>query len=100
MALFIAQHQHAADRCPAKDPRMGVQLLQHLSAENAAKSGIKIHGEAVATGKHRLYLILEAPNEETLKRFLQPFGQAGTVEVLPAASCELVVDQGGCDAPG
>lgn len=75
---------------------MGAMLLQHLSSPNAAKAGITIHGEAVATGKHHLFLILEAPSEGALKQFLAPFGQAGSVEIIPASPCEQVVAQGGC----
>ena len=96
MALYVALHQHAADRCPAKDPKMGEQLLQHLAGPSASKHGIRIHGEAVAKGGHRLYLILEAPDEATLKGLLAPFAMAGSVEVIPASPCEQVVADGGC----
>jgi hypothetical protein len=29
---------------------------------------------------------------------MQPFAQAGTVEIFPASPCESVVTRGGCDA--
>jgi hypothetical protein len=35
-----------------------------------------------------------------VNRFMQPFAQAGTVEVLPASPCAAVVGRGGCDAAG
>lgn len=96
MALYVAVHQHTADHCPAKDPKMGAMLLQHLSAPNAQKHGVRIHGEAVAKGAHQLYLILDARDEGTVQEFLAPFAMAGTVKVLPASACEEVVAAGGC----
>jgi uncharacterized protein with GYD domain len=71
-------------------------LLAHLSAENTAKYGITIHGEGVINGGHTLYLILDAPDEASVQRFMQPFAQAGSVEVLPASPCEVVVQRAGC----
>ena len=96
MTLFVAVHQHAPERCPAGDPAMGPMLLNHLSAANAAQYGVSIKAEAVADNKHTLYLIAEAGDEEQLNRFLAPFAQAGTVELLPASPCEAVIDRGGC----
>jgi hypothetical protein len=55
-----------------------------------------VHAEAVADDKHTLYLIAEAADEEHLRRYLVPFAQAGSVEVLPASRCEAVIDRGGC----
>lgn len=96
MPLFVAVHQHAPERCPAGDPGMGSMLLSHLSAANAAKYGVSIQAEAVANDKHTLYLIAEAGDQEQLNRFLAPFAQAGSVELLPASACEVVIDRGGC----
>jgi hypothetical protein len=96
MALFVARHQHPADRCPAADPAMGQMLLAHLAPENAARYGISIHGDAVIDDAHTLYLIVDAPDRERVATFLAPFAQAGSVEVLGASSCEAVVSRGGC----
>jgi len=96
MTLFVAVHQHAPERCPAGDPAMGTMLLSHLSAANAAQYGVSIKAEAVADNKHTRYLIAEAGDEEQMNRFLAPFAQAGTVELLPASPCEAVIDRGGC----
>ena len=98
VALFVAEHEHPADRCPARDPQMGAMLLMHLSEANAEKLGITIHGKAVADHLHRLYLILEAPSEKSVHEFMAPFAQAGSVKILPASSCERVVERRGCDA--
>jgi hypothetical protein len=94
MALFVVQHQHSAETCPARDPQMGPLLLQHLSEANAAEQGISIQGEAVINGAHRLYLIVDAPDEERVSQFMQPFSQVGTVEVFSASPCEAVIGRG------
>lgn len=97
MSLFVVQHRHPSEQCPARDPRMGAMLLQHLSPANVKQHGLVIHGEAVVNNAHALYMIVEAPDRESVSRFMQPFAQAGTVEILPAAPCEAVVGRGGCD---
>ena len=60
MSLFVVQHIHDAEVCPASHPQMGPMLLHHISEGNAAKSGIKVRGDAVLNGQHTFYLILEA----------------------------------------
>ncbi len=96
MPLFVAIHQHAPERCPAGDPSMGEMLLNHLSPASAGEYGVSIQAEAVANDKHTFYLIAEAEDQEQMDRFLAPFAQVGSVEVLPASSCEAVIDRGGC----
>jgi len=96
MTLFVAIHRHAPERCPARDPAMGQALLSHLSPATTGQYGVVVHAEAVANDKHTLYLIAEAGDEEQLRRYLAPFAQAGSVEVLPASPCEAVIDRGGC----
>jgi hypothetical protein len=98
MSLFVVQHRHPAERCPARDPKMGSMLLQHLAPASVKRHGLTVHGEAVVNNAHTLYLIVDAPDRESIGRFMQPFAQVGTVEILPASSCEAVVGRGGCDA--
>ncbi len=99
MALFVTRHQHAADQCPAADPRMGSMLLEHLSSDNASAHGVTIDAEAVVNDAHTLYMIVEADSRDRVEGFMAPFAQAGTVEVLAASSCEAVIGRGGCAAP-
>jgi hypothetical protein len=96
MALFVAEHRHPADRCPAADPTMAPFLLQVLSNDEAQKHGLRIEGDAVESGKHHLYVIVEAPNEAAVRQYLAPFAQAGSLDVVAAASCEDVVARGAC----
>lgn len=96
MPLFIAEHRHPADRCPAGNPQMAPFLLQILSNANAQKHGLKIQADAVAAGRHHLYVIVEGPSEAAVRSYLAPFGQAGSLEVVPASHCEEVVARGKC----
>ncbi len=98
MSLFIVRHQHAREQCPAGDPDMGAMLLNHLSRPNVRQYGVKIHGEAVVQGEHTLYLIVEAEDEHRLRGFMQPFEQAGSLDIYPASTCARVVASGGCGA--
>jgi hypothetical protein len=94
MPLFVTEHTHPADRCPAKDPQMAAGLLAII--QNASKAGIKIQGDAVTNGHHHLYVIAEAPSEEAVRTYFAPFGQMGTLTVSPASHCEEVVSRGAC----
>ncbi len=96
MPLFVIQHKHAAETCPAGDPQMGPMLLKHLSPPNAAGFGVNIQSEAVIDGQHTFYLIVDATDEGKVKDFMGPFYQAGSVEIWPASSCEQVVERAQC----
>ena len=96
MPLFVAQHVHKAETCPAGDPQMGPMLLQMLAAPNAEKFGVTVKSEAVLDGRHTLFVMAEAENEGKVQEFMAPFSQMGTVEVWPASTCERVVERGKC----
>ncbi len=96
MSLYFVKHQHTAETCPAKNPEMGQMLLNHLSRMNARKYGVDLQGEAVLDGQHTLMLIMQAKDKESVEKFMQPFAQAGSVDITPASSCEAVVGRGGC----
>jgi len=96
MAVYLAEHTHPAERCPAKNPPMAQGLLGIVSPDNARRNGITIHGEAVANGKHHLYLIVEGPSEEAVLAYFAPFRGAGSLTVSAASSCEEVVHRGAC----
>ena len=101
MALYFVRHQHAPDRCPAKNPEMGQMLLQHLSKANARKFGVDLQADAVLDGQHTLVLIADVEDKQYLVDFMQPFAQAGSVDIVSASTCEAVVARQGCDpVPG
>lgn len=97
MSLYFVRHQHTSETCPAKNPEMGQMLLSHLSPANARKFGVNIESDAVLDNLHTLVLIVAAQNQEQVDNFMQPFKMAGTIEVWPASTCEVVVDRFGCD---
>jgi hypothetical protein len=96
MSLYFVRHQHSAETCPAKDPAAGQMLLDHIAPQNARKFGIDLKGDAVLDGKHTFVLIMEAASPDQIEQFMQPFKQAGPVEVIPASHCEAVVERAGC----
>ncbi len=96
MSLFVVRHQHNAETCPAKDPQKGAMLLAHLSPGNARKYGVTIKGDGVLDGKHTLFMIVEAEESQYIENFMQPFAQAGPVEIWDASECEAVVAREGC----
>ncbi|HKS90806.1 MAG TPA: DUF3303 family protein [Tepidiformaceae bacterium] len=96
MALFVVQHEHTRETCPAQDPQMGQMLLQQLSPQNAATFGVTIHSDAVVDGGHALYAIVEASAQPQVDALFAPFAMAGKVNVMPASSCEVVVERRGC----
>jgi len=96
MALFVVRHHHSAERCPAQDPFLGAALLNYLSRPNVRQHGVQIRGEAVVQGEHTVYFIVEAVDEVGLRAFMQPFQEAGSLDIYPASTCARVVASGGC----
>jgi uncharacterized protein with GYD domain len=96
MPLFVVQHKHSAETCPAGHPEMGPMLVQHVSPEHASKFGVNVRSDAVIDGQHTFVLIVEAAGKDIVKDFMTPFYQAGSVEILPASSCEQVVERAKC----
>jgi len=41
-------------------------------------------------------LILEADQKANIDKFMEPFKQAGSVQIHPASLCETVVERAGC----
>jgi hypothetical protein len=69
---------------------------QLLLPSTAARYGAKIHGEAVAHGKHYLYLIVDAADEASVRSYLAPFGTAGSLDAVGASRWETGVERGHC----
>lgn len=97
MSLYFVRHQHDAETCPAKDPQMGQMLVQHVSKKNARRFGVDLIGDAVLDGRHTFVLILEAEDKAYIEQFMQPFAMAGSVEIVPASTCETVVERQSCE---
>lgn len=97
MTLYFVRHQHSPETCPAKDAHVGQMLLEHLSRSNARKFGVDLLAEAVLDGQHSMVLIAESEDPQYVRDFMQPFAQAGSVEITVASTCEAVVERQGCD---
>ncbi len=97
MPLYFVRHQHTPETCPARDPAMAQALLRHLDKNNARRCGVELHGEAVLDAQHTLVLIAESEDMSFVQDYMAPFGQAGSVEILSASTCEAVVERHGCD---
>ncbi len=97
MSLYFVRHQHDAETCPAKNPEMGQMLVQHVSKSNARKFGVDLIGDAVLDGQHTFVMILEAEDQAYIEQFMQPFAMAGSVEIMPASTCETVAERQDCE---
>jgi uncharacterized protein with GYD domain len=67
------------------------------ASANARKFGVDLIGDAVLDAQHTFVLILEAEDKAYIEQFMQPFAMAGSVEIVPASSCETVVERQGCE---
>lgn len=95
ITLFVAQHRHPPDRCPASSGG-GPLLLSRVSASAAARYGVTIEAEALLDGEHLLLLVVQAASQDAVERFLAFLPGPGYLRVLPACSAEEAVQRGGC----
>ena len=95
IALFVAQHRHPADQCPAS-PGSGPLLLCRVSAATAARYGVTIEAEALIDGEHLLLLVVQAASQQAVERFLEFLPGPDCLRVMPACSAEDAVQRGGC----
>lgn len=96
MSLYFVRHQHTPETCPAKEPAMGKALLGHMDRGSARGLGVEVLAEAVLDGQHTFVLIVEAAERRTVEAFMEPFAHAGSVVIMPASTCEAVVERQGC----
>ena len=95
IALFVVQHSHPPDQCPAS-PGSRPLLLSRVSAGAAARYGVTIEAEALIDGEHLLLLVMQAASQDAVERFLAFLPGPGCLRVLPACSAEEAVQRGGC----
>jgi hypothetical protein len=93
--LFVAQHRHPADQCPAS-PGSGPLLLSRVSAAAAARYGVTIEAEALIDGEHLLLLVVQAASQQAVERFLAFLPGPGCLRVRSACNAEDAVQRGGC----
>jgi hypothetical protein len=81
--------------CPASAAR-GSDLLFELSAAQI-RHGVIIEAEALINREHRLTLVVDAPDGETVARLLGSLSDWGDPQITAATSAEAAVGRGGCD---
>ena len=96
MPLYLVEHRHTEETCPTKDRQMMMMLGQHVTQQTADQFGIKIQTDVVHPGEHRMMMVLEAPSQEPVDRYMAPFGQVGSVDVKEVTTCEEVVRTATC----
>ena len=96
IALFVAQHRHPPDQCPASPGSGSLLLLSRVSAAAAARYGVTIEAEALIDGEHLLLLVVRAASQEAVEHFLAFLPGPGCLRILPACSAEEAVQRGGC----
>jgi hypothetical protein len=94
--LFVAQHRHTPEDCPALSGR-GELLLSRVSAAAAARHGVTIEAEAFIGVQHVLLLVVEAASPEAVAQFLAFLPGSGDLMILPAFTAEEAVEHGGCE---
>src|SRR5437763_16200078 len=87
MGLYLIEHTHTEAKCPTRSSAMVRQLSQHLSDANAAKAGVKILADWVNDDDHHVVLVLEAPDQPTAVKFVEPFATIGSVTVHKGTTC-------------
>ena len=93
--MFVAQHRHPPDRCPASSDS-GPLLLSRVSAVAAARYGVTIEAEAFIDGEHLLLLVVQAASQEAVERFLAFLPGPGYLQIQTACGAEEAVQRGGC----
>lgn len=96
MPLYFVEHRHTAETCPTKQPEMMQMLGKHVSQTNADTYDIKIQADVVHPGEHWMNMVLVAPDQSNVDRFMEPFKMVGTVNVKEVTTCEKVVETAKC----
>jgi hypothetical protein len=88
MALYLVQHTHTEQTCPTNNPEMVRHLSSHMTAESAARHGVKILADWVNDDEHMVVLVLEAASRDQAAGFAAPFQMAGSVTIKEGVTCE------------
>ena len=90
MALYLVEHHHSAESCPAQNVEMANALAGHIAPENAAKFGVRVVSDAVVEGEHTLFLVVDSDSQDKVEAYVAPFKQAGPTTIKPAITCDIV----------
>lgn len=90
MAVYLIQHSHTAGTCPTRNPEMVRALRNHVTAQNAARMGVKLLADWVHEAEHTVVLVVEADSPERAEAFAAPFRQVGAVTIKAGQTCDEV----------
>mgnify|MGYP007084757465 FL=1 len=80
--LFVLDHEHSAENCPAGTVRPDKELLSKLEA-NAKTSGVRLVEGYLDAPAHHFYFVVEADAPEQILRFITPYLGVGNTNVHP-----------------
>ena len=94
MGLFIVEHAHTDDTCPANSME-GVKIMGDLvlGKEHAERTGTKLLDDYHVRGQHRLLLLVEAGSRQNAEDYAKPFKTVGSTQVLELDHCTAVMQQ-------
>ncbi len=90
MGLYLVEHHHSAESCPAQNVEMATALAGHVTPDNAAKFGLSVVSDCVVEGEHTLFLLVDSDSQDKVEAFAAPFKQAGPTTIKPAITCDIV----------
>jgi len=80
--LFVLDHEHSAENCPAGTVRPDKELLSKLET-NAKTSGVRLVEGYLDAPAHHFYFVVEADAPEQILRFITPYLGVGNTNVHP-----------------
>ena len=94
MGLFIVEHAHTDETCPANGME-GVKMMGDLvlGKQHAERTGTKLLDDYHVRGQHRLLLLVEAGSRQNVEDYARPFQIVGNTQVLELDRCATVMQQ-------
>jgi len=82
--LFHITHQHSELTCPAHDADLNKATFGKLM-EALSEPGIEVKGFYANAPAHRVFLIVETDNLDTINKAMYPVLKIGTAKVEPVS---------------
>jgi uncharacterized protein with GYD domain len=80
--LFVIDHEHSAETCPAGTVRPDKEFMNRLES-NAKTSGVRVVEGYLDAPAHHFYFIVEADTAEQIVSFATPLINVGKTIVHP-----------------
>jgi uncharacterized protein with GYD domain len=89
--LFIFDHHHAAEACPAGTVHPDKNFANSLN-KAAKETGVKLVEGFVDGPGHHIYLVVEADDNAQLYNFAAPLMNVGVTRVAPVMKWSSAID--------